>query len=202
MTITMIAIGAFLILFAYFIEEIFPKLAQYVGGVGAGVLIALAIFWMIPDGHATTMPTITLFKGDADLNAGSTVKTYSPAFQVEQETPVKSFIFDLGYLNEGSLHGRKRDGFYGMVKLPYQFMPKLETSLAVGPYLNATTVEANNGTDYHYCYGLSILTALSVKYQATHEISLQARYQHAVFATDGHDTDQIMLGVGYTPVSW
>jgi len=155
--------------------------------------------------YADSSATLWAFSGRAALNAGSAPKKTSHAYQIEQETPIGARVWDLGYLNEGNLsckglsndEGCKRDGLYGMLKIPFNLTKNLETSVAAGPYINATTRE--NGAQYVYTYGVSMLTALSIVYHVTDNLAVQARYQHAFISSDGRDTDQFFLAAGWSP---
>lgn len=138
--------------------------------------------------------SIWYFNGKAALNAGTSPKKYSTSYQVEQETKT----WDFGYLNEGSLSDYKRDGLFALRRISFSLTPKLETSVAFGPYLSATTVENTvDTTQYHYRYGASVLTAISIKYHLPGDFGVQARYQHAVISSDGRDTDQLFAALGY-----
>lgn len=138
--------------------------------------------------------SLWVFSGEAALNGGTTQKQFTTAYQIEQDTT----NWDLGYLNEGNLQGRKRDGMFGMRRFGMDLNDRLETSVAVGPYFSATTVEGvTNTTNFHYKYDVSMLTALSLRFHATKTIDYQLRYQHVVISSDGKDTDQLFVGVGY-----
>jgi hypothetical protein len=161
-------------------------------------LLLAALLLTSASAFADDKASLWVFGGRVDDNGNTNSDYRSSAYQIEQETPTAHGTWDLGYLNEGSLNGRKRDGLYGLLKVPFQFTPRVETSIAFGPYLNATTVNDPNGTSYKYKYGATFMTALSLKYKLTEKFAVQARYGHALMSSDGHDADHFMFGVGYS----
>lgn len=153
----------------------------------------IALFLMIVS-PTVFADSLWVFSGKAALNGGTTQKQFTTAYQIEQDTQ----NWDLGYLNEGNLQGRKRDGMFGMRRFGVDLSPKLQTSIAVGPYFSASTIEGSpDTTNFHYKYDVSMLTALSMKFHATDTLDYQLRYQHVVISSDGKDTDQLMVGLGY-----
>ena len=155
--------------------------------------LALGLLVLSVSAFADSDASLWIFKGKGNLNGGAIPKHSTDVYQVEQETK----NYDIGYLNEGSMDAFKRDGLFAMRRFSLDLTPKLESSVALGPYGMATTIDGPSPYSYHYHYGLSLMTAISLKYRLIDNISIQARYEHIMLSTDSRDTDMMLAGFGY-----
>jgi hypothetical protein len=156
------------------------------------LILIISLLFTINTQADTIDQSIWVLAGKTALNGGTAPKQFVRAFQVEQDT----LNWYIGYLNEGNIYGNKRDGLFAMRRVTSHLTPRLETSIAAGPYLAATTVEGVPSTTFHYTYSASIITAISIKYRLTEGLSVQTRYQHVVVSSDHRDTDQFITGFG------
>lgn len=159
--------------------------------------------------------TLTVLGGKAVSN--SIVDEKSPAWSIEQETPIKYGTWLFGYLNEGHKQsggcvtnpetnttsgcygGDKRDGIYAQYKMLYQLTHAVETFVSVGPYFTATTITQDDGIHYRDSYSMAGLATAGVKVALNTNWSATARWNHVIFARDYKDADVFMFGVGYHP---
>jgi hypothetical protein len=141
----------------------------------------------------------TIFISVGTSVSNSVKDTKSNAWGVEQETPTSWGIWKFGYLNEGHKHGDKRDGIYGLYKIPYRFTEKIETSFSIGPYFTATTVTAPDGIHYRDAYCWSALPRAEVKYNITENYKIAASWSHVLYARNNQDADVFLISIGYTP---
>ena len=155
--------------------------------------LALGLLVLSASAFADSDASLWVFKGRGNLNGGSVPKHTTGVYQIEQETK----NYDIGYLNEGSMDNFKRDGLFVMRRVSFDLTPKLESSVAFGPYGMATTVDGPSPYSYHYHYGVSLMTAISIKYRVVSKLSVQARYEHIMLSTDSRDTDALIAGLGY-----
>ena len=221
MTLITIIIGLALLIYAFWTDLHgdglhTPTKAALALGIGiACVLGGIGAAHASPDfeasiGKGVSLGSATLwgFAGHDALNAGTTNKEYGKTYQIEQEWDTKYARARLGYLNEGSLscgnysigESCKRDGVYFMAVAPYQFNPRLESAISIGPYLYNETCEFNS--NYAIRYGAAVMGALSVTYKIADQWKLQTRFQHVQFSMDGRATDQFLIGVGYSPLNF
>jgi len=154
---------------------------------------ALGLLVLSASAFADSAASLWVFKGRGNLNGGSAPKHTTGVYQIEQETK----NYNIGYLNEGSMDAFKRDGLFAMRRISFDLTPRLESSVAFGPYGSATTIDGPSPYVYHYKYGLSFMTAVSIKYRLIDRVSAQARYEHIMLSTDGRDTDTFIAGLGY-----
>ena len=164
------------------------------------VILAL-LFSMKAIAAPESRSTISVCGGTTVSNSIKDEKSH--AWCIEQETPTSRGTWLFGYLNEGHLHGDKRDGIYALYKFPHNLTPRVETSVAAGPYYTATTVTEADGVEYRDVYCLSLLATAGVKVALDDNWSTQFRWSHAMFTRNNrHDTDVFAIHVGYKPKGW